>query len=55
MPFKKNINDNQSALWQIEDGPRGDGCTMKWSSKKKFPSLSNFAYKLTFRNKSLNK
>jgi hypothetical protein len=49
-PYKKDIKNNQSAMWQVEVGPHGDGCTMILLSKFFFPSLSNFSYKLTFTN-----
>jgi hypothetical protein len=52
--FKKGINGNQSATWQVEVGPHGDGCTMRWLSKKNH-FFSNFSYKLTFTNKLLMK
>jgi hypothetical protein len=41
--FKKGIKGNQSATWQVEVGPHGDGCTMRLLSKKKkkkIPSLT---------------
>jgi hypothetical protein len=31
--FKKGLNGNQSATWQVEVSPRDDGCTMRWLNK----------------------